>query len=68
MPHTPLCLSSCWYPLPAFCPRVPTATSLTISSCQISPVTSGQVPAHIAPPSVSSTDSCLVELHRVTRG
>ncbi len=42
-----------WPTQAAFCPLVPTTMSHTISSCQISPVTLGQVPTHIVPLSVS---------------
>ena len=42
-----------WPTRAAFCPLVPTTMSHTISSCQISPVTLGQVPTHIVPLSVS---------------
>lgn len=42
-----------WQTRAAFCPLVPTTMSHTISSCQISPVTLGQVPTRIVPLSVS---------------
>lgn len=42
-----------WPTQAAFCPLVPTTMSHTISSCQISLVTLGQVPTHIVPLSVS---------------